>query len=53
MAIAFTPLDGVFGFVHFPAAIVAAVAGTVLVYLLAAEFAKSGATRPASSGRRL
>jgi Mg2+-importing ATPase len=51
IAIASTPLGGAFGFVHLPTAIVAAIAGIVAAYLLAAEFAKSFATRATSSGK--
>jgi Mg2+-importing ATPase len=50
IAIVVTPLGGVFGFVDLPVAIIVAIAGVVIAYLLAAGFTKSLATRPASTG---
>jgi Mg2+-importing ATPase len=40
-----TPLGGIFGFVGLPVAVIGAVSGIVVAYLLAAQFTKSFATR--------
>jgi Mg2+-importing ATPase len=50
IALAMTPLGGAFGFIHLPGAIIAALIGVVMAYLVAAELTKVLATRAASAG---